>query len=40
MDWLDTGLPAGSLMGIAFDAEGRIYVADAVGDQVLRISEP
>jgi hypothetical protein len=40
IDWLDTGLPAGSLMGITFDTEGRLYIVDAVGDQVLRISAP
>lgn len=40
IDWLDTGLPAGSLMGIAFDAQGRLYIVDALGDRVLRISSP
>ena len=38
VDWLDTGLPAGSLMGITFDDEGRMYLVDAVGDEVLRIT--
>ncbi len=40
VDWLDTGLPAGSLMGITFDAEGRMYLVDALADQVLRVSAP
>ena len=40
VDWLDTGLPAGSLMGITFDALGRLHIVDAVGNQVLRISAP
>ena len=40
VDWLDTGLPTGSLMGITFDGSGRIYIVDAVGERVLRISAP
>jgi hypothetical protein len=40
VDWLDTGLPAGALMGITLDPQGRIYIVDSVGDQVLRISVP
>ena len=38
VDWLDTGIDGGALMGLTFDAEGQIYVADAVDDRVLRIS--
>lgn len=38
VDWLDTGVGAGALMGLTFDSEGRLYVADAVNHRVLRIS--
>lgn len=39
LDWLDTELPAGSLMGMAFDpADGALYVTDAVGDRVYKIT--
>lgn len=38
IDWLDSGLGDDALMGIAVDADGRLYVADAVGNRVLRIS--
>lgn len=38
IDWLDTGWPAGTLMGIEFDEEGRLYAVDAVGGRVFRIS--
>lgn len=38
VDWLDTGLEAGSLMGIEIDEAGRLYVVDAARDRVLRIS--
>ncbi len=38
VDWLATGWPTGSLMGMAFDAAGRLYLVDAVGDRVVRIS--
>lgn len=38
VDWLDTNLPRGSLMGLTFDDEGRIYVCDAIGDRVLRVA--
>lgn len=37
LNYLDTGLPAGSLMGMAFGPDGRLYIVDAVGSQVLRI---
>ncbi len=38
VDWLETGIEPYSLMGIDFDAEGRLYVADAQADRVMRIS--
>ena len=39
VDWLETGRPAGSIMGLAFDEAGQLYVADAQADEVLQISE-
>jgi hypothetical protein len=38
VDWLDTGFGPSSLMGIEFDLEGRIYVADARSSRVMCIS--
>jgi len=38
VDWLDTGLEPGALMGIELDAAGRIYVVDAARDRILRLS--
>ena len=38
VDWLDTGFPERSLMGLTFDEAGRMYLVDAVGGRVLRIS--
>lgn len=38
VDWLKTGLPAGSLMGITFDANGRIYAVDALANRILEVS--
>ena len=38
VDWLDTGIGGGALMGLSFDDQGRIYVADASANRVLRIS--
>ncbi|MGH1346363.1 MAG: hypothetical protein ACRBN8_32650 [Nannocystales bacterium] len=40
LDWLDTGLPAGSLMGMAFDDDGNMWIADAAGNQIRRFSVP
>ena len=40
LDWLDTGLPQGSLMGMAFDDEGNMYIADAASNQIRRFSAP
>lgn len=37
VDYLSTGLED-SLMGIAFDPDGRLYVIDSVGQRVLRLS--
>jgi len=38
LDWVDTGLASGSLMGLTFDSQDRMYLVDALGDRVLRIS--
>ena len=38
IDWLDLPLPAGSLMGIEVDLEGRLYVVDAIANQLMRIA--
>jgi DNA-binding beta-propeller fold protein YncE len=38
VDYLDLGIPAGSLMGIELDASGNIFVVDAVAGRVLKIS--
>jgi sugar lactone lactonase YvrE len=38
IDWLYTELPPGSLMGLTFDADGRLHFADALGNQIVRIS--
>jgi hypothetical protein len=37
VDWLDTGLPEGALMGMAFNTDGALFIVDAVGDRVLRL---
>lgn len=37
VDYLETGLPAGSLMGLRVDDQGHIWVTDFVGDRVLRL---
>ncbi|MCA9538232.1 MAG: hypothetical protein KC620_05060 [Myxococcales bacterium] len=37
VDYLDTGLPAGALMGLAFDPAGNLYFVDAKRDRLLRI---
>ncbi len=37
LNYLDTGLPAGSLMGMAFGPDGKLYFVDAKSNQVLRI---
>ena len=39
VDYLDTGFPAGTLMGMAFDPfDGSLYVVDTLTDRVLRIA--
>ena len=38
IDYLDTGLPAGALMGMAFDDAGRLYVAEIANHRILRIA--
>ena len=40
LDYLDTGLPDGSLMGMEFDEAGNLWLVDAVNDEVLRIRKP
>ena len=37
INYLDTGLPAGSLGGLNFGPDGKIYFVDMLGNQVLRI---
>ena len=37
VNWLDTGLPAGSIMGLTFGPDGKIYFVDAVGNRVFRV---
>lgn len=37
VNWLDTGLPAGCLAGIAFGADGQLYAVDKAGGRVLRV---
>ncbi len=38
VDWLDTELPDGCLMGLAFSDDGNLWFVDAVEQEVLRIS--
>jgi sugar lactone lactonase YvrE len=37
IDWVDLGLPEGSLTGMAFDTDGHLWVADGVGDALIEI---
>lgn len=37
VNYLDTGLPAGSLGGMAFGPDGKLYFVDMVGNRVLRV---
>lgn len=39
VDWLQTDVAPGGLMGMAFDGDGRLYLADAAGMRILRIEE-
>lgn len=38
VDWLETGLPAGGLMGIEFGPDGALYMVDAESEAVLRLA--
>jgi sugar lactone lactonase YvrE len=38
IDYLDTGRPEGSIMGLAFDDEGLLYTVDCTANSVLRVS--
>ena len=38
LDWVDLNRPAGSIMGMAFDDAGMLYVVDAQAEQVLQIA--
>ncbi len=40
VNYLDTGLPAGSLSGMAFGPDGKIYFVDMLGNRVRRIDVP
>ena len=37
LNYLDTGLPVGALMGMAFGPDGKLYFVDATSNRVLRI---
>jgi len=37
IDWLETGLPAGSLMGLTTDQEGGLFLVDAVANHVIHL---
>lgn len=37
VNWLDTDLPAGSLAGITFGPDDKLYFVDMLGDRVYRI---
>lgn len=37
VNYLETGLPPGALSGVAFGEDGKVYVADRLGNQVLRV---
>ena len=39
LNYLDTGLPKGSLAGIAFGPDDKLYFVDILGNRVLRIDE-
>ena len=38
VDWLDTGLPTGSLKGLAIQADGSIFAIDATSQRIVRFS--
>jgi sugar lactone lactonase YvrE len=37
VNYLDTGLPAGSLSGMAFGPDKKLYFVDVLGGRVLRV---
>lgn len=37
VNYVDTGLPSGSLAGMAFGPDGKLYLVDMVGNRVLRV---
>jgi len=37
VDWLETGLEAGSLMGVRVDAEGSVWFVDAKANELVRL---
>ncbi len=37
VNWIETGLPAGALSGMAFGPDGKLYFVDMLGNRVLRI---
>jgi sugar lactone lactonase YvrE len=39
VDWVDTGLASGSIMGIDFDSDGSLWVVDAEASKIYRITE-
>ena len=38
LDWVDLGIGSGSLNGLTFDSQGRMYVTDTANNQIIRIS--
>jgi hypothetical protein len=40
LDWLDTGLEQGAVMGLAFDEDGNMWVTDAAENQIRKFSPP
>ena len=38
VDWLDTGLPSGSLKGLALATDGTIFAVDATSQRIVRFS--
>ena len=38
LDWVDLDRPSGSIMGMAFDNAGLLYVVDAQAEQILQIT--
>jgi DNA-binding beta-propeller fold protein YncE len=38
VDWLNTELPGGSLGGMSFDQQGRVYLSDALNNRVFQLA--